>query len=405
MTLRRIVLLFVALLLSAPAVAHAQGGGGVVVRRVLETLAKDGDVAGQMCRVGRLSEIGKLNQTLTMAQLTALKQVEGPITSAQLSELGLEGLMTEIEAEAASAALKDVVGPETGILRITPEEAVKLAKQGYVPRGELFTPEFADAFANEIDRLIDAGLLKPAADRVLNGQPTEWIVNLGIVWGNGPGSRIMQESPLLKSMFEELQEFGRSYNAVREQMIASGLVKAADAPPIAVEGAEMNVNLVIGGPGHQWTGLHMHRDMVRFNDSLIALDKEGVRHAAITARAFTFSGYARPLGEDGGRMNDAGGALPFFLRDATHNPGDKKIFDVVPAHHNTGAFFFPHTTHGVGRMPEVNTYGVPSMRYSFQVFFPEETTWNTLIKPRIESGELARELEQAAKTTGQTGWR
>ena len=100
-----------------------------------------------------------------------------------------------------------------------------------------------------------------------------------------------------------------------------------------------------------------------------------------------------------------GGALPFMLRGSTRNAGDKAIFDVVPAHHNTGAFFFPHTTHGVGRMPAVGPQGGASIRYSFQVFFPELETWTKAIEPRIASGELARELEEAAKATGQTGWR
>ena len=57
---------------------------------------------------------------------------------------------------------------------------------------------------------------------------------------------------------------------------------------------------------------------------------------------------------------------------------------------NTGVFFFPHTLHGVGRMPEIGPAGGPSMRYSFQVFYPERETWNRLIKPRIDVGERVR---------------
>lgn len=397
---------------------HAHAQGSEIVKSVIQRLARGTEEASKLgrgaedlsrlCGATRLTEIGKLGTTVEQA-VEISGRTGTQLTKVATTTEGLSGLTEAIEAEAKLAAGtragRPVVGPTTGIFRISPEEAFKLAEQGYVPRGSLFSDEFAEAFRQEVDRLIDKGLINPAKDRVLNGEPTEWIINLGVVWGNGPGSKIMQESPLFKQMFEELQEFGRSYNAIREQMIASGKVTAEEAPAIAVDGAEMNINLVIGLPGHQWSGLHLHRDMLRFNDSLTALNEESIRHAAVTSRAFTFSGYSRPIAEDGTRMNDMGGALPFMLRQSTRNAGDRAIFDIVPAHHNTGAFFFPHTTHGVARMPEIGPTGGPSIRYSFQVFFPELEAWEKALVPRIESGELARELEDAAKATGQTGWR
>lgn len=87
-----------------------------------------------------------------------------------------------------------------------------------------------------------------------------------------------------------------------------------------------------------------------------------------------------------------------MVRDGVKHPGDRGVFDVVLAKHNTGAWFFPHTVHGVARM----TPG--SLRYSFQAFFPRRDVWERDIRPRIARGELARELTEAARH-GRIGWR
>jgi hypothetical protein len=269
---------------------------------------------------------------------------------------------------------------------ISGDEPELLATQGYVGRKPLFDSHFADDLMLEVDRLIERGVIQPAPDRIVNGQPTEWIAIMGIMSGNGPGSEIFNESPLLWQLFQDLQAFGESFNGIREKLLATGRAKPEEVPAIASRGMEMNVNRVVGAPQARWSGLHLHRDMTRFVNSLQALGPDSVRHAAIRARALTVSGYARPVGADGNRRNDLGGALSFHLRPAARRAGDRDVFDVVAADHNTGAFFFPHTTHGVARM----TPG--GIRYSFQAFFPAMVEWNA-IERRISAGELRRELE------------
>jgi len=269
---------------------------------------------------------------------------------------------------------------------ISGDEPELLAAQGYVGRNPLFESDFADDLMSEVDRLIEKGVIKPAPDRIVNGQPTEWIAIMGIMSGNGPGSEIFQESPLLWQLFQDMQAFGESFNAVREKLLATGKVKPEEVPEIATRGIEMNVNRVVGAPQARWSGLHLHRDMTRFIDSLLAMPPQSVRHAAIRARALTVSGYARPVGLDGNRRNDLGGALTFHVRSGAKHAGDRDVFDVVAANHNTGAFFFPQTTHGVARM----TPG--GIRYSFQAFFPAMAAWK-VIERRIAAGELRRELE------------
>ena len=155
-----------------------------------------------------------------------------------------------------------------------------------------------------------------------------------------------------------------------------GLVHTGIAP----EGVELNVNRVVGTVDAIWSGLHLHRDDTRFTNGLRALDETTIAHEAVLARALTISGYARPRDEAGVPRDDVGGALPFLLRDSAKNPGDRAVFDIVPARHNTGAFFFPWTVHGVGRMVE------GGVRYSFQAFFPRASEWRN-IRERLAKGE------------------
>ena len=190
----------------------------------------------------------------------------------------------------------------------------------------------------------------------------------------------------MANFFHEMQQLAADYNRLRPLLISTGWVSAEEVPVLSTLGMELNINKVIGSLDAQWSGLHMHQDTHSFTPGLEALPEESIRHTAIRGRAFTVSGYARPLGPDGRRRNDAGGALPFLVRPKSRNPGDRAVFDIVPAFHNTGAFFFPHTTHGVGRMPATD-----SVRYSFQAFYPSAEVWSELL-PRISAGELREEL-------------
>ncbi len=301
----------------------------------------------------------------------------------------------------ADSALTDVDSTSRrcpGIPAVTWEGSLQAARLGYCPVTPVFCPGYGDTFMEEVDRLIRKGLILPSPDRTINGTVTEWVVNLGTVWGHDESSPMMEEAPFLRLLYHDLQTWGTGYNRHRQMMIDSGLVTAEEVPEIAPEGLEMNVNRVIGVDGAQWSGLHPHRDMRRFNDALVALGTDSVRHAAIRARALTFSAYFRPLGADGKRMNDSGGALSFQLRRSVRQPGDRGIWDCVQADHNTGAWFFPHTVHGVSRMQP------GGVRYSFQVFYPARTEWETEILPRIQNGDLAKELAEASRR-GRVGWR
>ena len=285
-----------------------------------------------------------------------------------------------------------------GIPPVTWEGALQAARLGYCPAAPVFRPGCDDAFMNEVDRLIREGQIPASPDRVINSTATEWVVNLGAVWGHDESSPLMKKAPFLHLLYRSLRAWGNGYNRHRQLMIDSGLVSAEEIPEIASDGLEMNVNRVIGVDGAQWSGLHPHRDMRRFNDALVALGTDSVRHAAIRARALTFSAYFRPLDKEGKRMNDTGGALAIQLRTGVRQLGDRGIWDCVLADHNTGAWFFPHTVHGVSRMQP------GGVRYSFQVFYPQRDVWETKILPRITSGELAKELAEAARH-GRVGWR
>jgi len=254
-------------------------------------------------------------------------------------------------------------------------EALNLARTGYTLRDPLFDATFADRLIEEIDRLIELGIIPAVPDRMVRQHPTEWVSVLGIVSGNHLDGPLWKASPLVRRLFEDLQNLGRSYNSVRETMIAGGCVTEAEAPPIAVDGMEMNLSRVIGSQDARWSGHALHQDTHRFNPGMQALPQGSVQHNSIRARAFTVSGYARPLGSDGERRNDWGGGLPFLVRPSARNMADKSVFDIVPANHNTGALFFPHTTHGVSRMPATN-----SVRYSFQAFYPASEAWKTISK-------------------------
>lgn len=282
-------------------------------------------------------------------------------------------------AEARAAAGAPAPAPLPGFTLPGEREAVSLARLGYVAFDPLMSAAFADALPAEVDRLIAAGLFTAPADRLVDGTPTEWLANLGLVAGNGPGSPVFTASPLLRALFAGLQELGRRYNDLRPVLLASG-VPEAEAPEIAVEGMELNVNKVIP----PWSGLHPHQDHHRFTAAAQRVLPGDVRHAAMRARVFTISGYARPRGPDGNPLNDAGGALTFYVRRGARSAEEKAIHDVVLAAHNTGAAFFAHTLHGVARMTRPG-----SVRYSFQAFFPEASAWRE-IAARLLGGEEAR---------------
>ncbi len=297
-----------------------------------------------------------------------------------------------------SARLLDFMRPGCpGMAGLSEPMMRTLAAQGYAPMAPVFGAGCDDAFIEEVARLIAAGRIPASPDRIVDGEITEWVVNLGTVWGKPLGGEWLASAPLLRALMKSLVTWADDYNALRPLLLAQG-VRPEEAPEIAPEGLELNVNKVVGTRRAVWSGLHPHRDMRRFNDALVALDEQSVRHAAIRARALTFSAYFRPLDAEGRRREDAGGALSFQLRAGMRQPGDRAIWDCVLAQHNVGTVFFPHTVHGVARM-------VPdSVRYSFQVFFPGREAWEGEIQPRIASGELADELAVASRR-GRIGWR
>jgi len=267
-------------------------------------------------------------------------------------------------------------------------DAAELAVRGYVPRAPLLSSELAAALPAEIDRLIAEGIFEAPGDRIVAGQPTEWILQLGVVWGRPPAQLTGARSPLLGRLWQALEDLGRSYNATSAAAIDAGLATADTMPALAPDGMELVVNRVVGTRAAAWSGLPLHTDDSRFNNALRALGEGSVRHDQVRGRVLTASGYARPLSPSGERMNDLGGALPFIVRPQARNPGDAAVFGIVPAHHNTGVIFFPRTVHGVGRMP------AGSVRYSFQAFYPSRAAW-AVIAQRIASGELERELATA----------
>lgn len=259
-----------------------------------------------------------------------------------------------------------------GMREMTDEEFLALTQRGYTTRAPLFDELFADGFATEIDRLIDAGVISPATDRLVNGVPTEWIVNVGPGTGRIQAETVFKASPLLEMLYTSIKQFGESYNRARARLIEAGQVRAEDFQELACDGVEMNVNRVVGAPGAVWSGLHLHTDDTRFIPALKALDPASIGHRLVLARAFTISGYARRRHSDGSPQNDLGGALPFIIRPQALNHSGKTVVDIVPAYHNTGAFFFPKTVHGVSRMIE------GGVRYSFQAFFPRVDGWRSI---------------------------
>ncbi len=271
---------------------------------------------------------------------------------------------------------------------LSPESWETLGRIGYAPLDPILPAAFMDALPGEIERLIEKGWMRPPADRIVNGRPTEHLVTLGVVHGNPLGAPIFQASAPLAALFRAMQTFGHAFNANRRKLIASGLVSPEEAPEIAVEGLDMNHNRVVEG----WTGLHPHEDQLRFTAGAMRLPKTSIRHQLQQARVVTVSGYSRPLTATGARLHDLGGALTFHVRKNVRGPEDKAIHDVVSAVHGTGAVFFAHTMHGVARMTAPG-----SVRYSFQAFFPARAVWDEVV-PRIDRGELMAELlaERAA---------
>ena len=277
--------------------------------------------------------------------------------------------------------------PECSLRTFSSRELAALISAGRVTRLNIFDEECANQMPAEIDRLIREGLILPAKDRIASDEtPLEWITSQGAVWDvYGRESRVLTESVPLSALYEAMIAFAESYNRTLEKGEGNGLPLA-----IAPEGMEMNVNCVVGGPAAQWSGLHPHQDMKRFTDGLRALPPESIRHAAVRARALTISVYFRRTTEHHQRMPSTGGALTFTTPEPARGPGERNVFDIVLADHNTGAIFLPSTIHGVARMPVM-----PDIRYSAQAFFPEKAVWESEIMPRIDSGELVRELDQA----------
>jgi hypothetical protein len=260
-----------------------------------------------------------------------------------------------------------------GMLEMTDMEVLTLLQRGYATRDPLFDELFANSLASEIDRLIDTGVIRPAPDRIVNGAPTEWLINMGPGTGRSWADTLFKASPLLKMLYTSIVQLGESYNRTRARLIEAGAVRAQDIQELACDGVEININRVVGTPGAVWSGLHLHTDDTRFTAALKAMDPASIGHRTVLARAFTISGYARRRRSDGSPQNDLGGALPFIIRpQALNRGGDKTIIDIVPAFHNTGAFFFPKTVHGVSRMIE------GGVRYSFQAFFPSLDGWRSI---------------------------
>lgn len=84
---------------------------------------------------------------------------------------------------------------------------------------------------------------------------------------------MLSDAPTLRRLYHALQLWAESWNTRRPALIAAGLIDAREAPEIAPEGVEMNVNRVVGTDRAVWSGLHLHRDMHRFTDGLRALDE------------------------------------------------------------------------------------------------------------------------------------
>lgn len=242
-----------------------------------------------------------------------------------------------------------------------------LGRTGYIPLAPILPMEFIDALPDEVDRLISAGHLRAPADRVIDGRPTEHLLNVRATAGGPRASSALAASPRLTGLFGALQRVGEAYNARRTSWISAGLLAPEEAPEVSIDGMELNVNRVTAG----WTGLHPHQDQNRFTEAARRVPTTSLQHQLQAARVLTISGYARPVGPDGGRLDDLGGALTFFVRAHERGPADGAIHDVVAARHGTGAIFLARTTHGVSRM---NVPG--SVRYSFQTFFPAQSVWD-----------------------------
>ena len=279
------------------------------------------------------------------------------------------------------------VRPECSLRTFSSQELSTLISAGRVARFNIFDEDCAKRMPAEIDRLIDHELILQAKDRETpDGIPLEWITSQGAVWDSrGRESNVLTESAPLMALYEAMIAFAESYNRLVEKADVQNVPTA-----IAPEGIELNVNCVVGGPAAQWSGLHPHQDMLRFTDGLRALPPDSIRHTAVKARALTISVYFRRDHEQQEGKHSTGGGLTFEVPEHARRPGELNIFDFMPADHNTGAIFLPSTRHGVARMPIE-----PDIRYSAQAFFPDRTVWESEIKPRIDSGEIVRELQQA----------
>lgn len=264
-------------------------------------------------------------------------------------------------------AITHVGSPER--LHPTNAEWDTLGKTGYVPLEGRLPSDLIDHLPCRVDRLIAAGDMMTPKDRIVAGQPTEHLLSLGTLYGRPLGSRVFQGAPWLACLFQALQGVGESFNARRAALLAQGLVAEHEAPEVAVEGMELNLNRVV----HGWTGLHPHQDHHRFTQAARRIDRDSTLHRLQGARVLTVSGYARPAGPDGRRMDDLGGALTFYLRPHERGPADGAIHDVVAARHGSAAIFLARTVHGVSRM-----HLPGSVRYSFQAFFPARSTWEAL---------------------------
>lgn len=303
-----------------------------------------------------------------------------------------EALRSEVKIIGPDEALERLSSvenrPNCSLRMFSTQDLDNLVEKGRVLRLNIFEETCADTFPDEIDRLIHEGLIAEASDRLApNGTPTEWITNQGIVWtGHYGDSAVLRESRPLSALYESMVSFAEGYNLAIEK---AGEKNVDNLPPkISPEGVELNVNCVLGAPAAQWRGLHLHKDMFRFTDGLQGLSEDSIRHAAIRSRALTISVYFRREDARSARLRSPGGALVFVEPTNARKPGERAIFDIVLADHNSGAIFLPSTVHGVGGMPQR-----AEIRYSAQAFFPELSAWENEIRPRIEAGELEEELQ------------
>ena len=253
----------------------------------------------------------------------------------------------------------------TDIIRTTakPNFAMldRIHNDGYMAIDGLFAEDYANIIVNEINRLIDAGIITALLENNIDDQSTEWLRSTGAAFGEADGGILYRRSLAFRQMFDALKDWARSYNRIASQQ---------GRAMIAADGIELYWNKVI----NNWSGLKLHRDNRRFTSALMAFDQSDFRHQALLLRKITISGYFRERDQSGERASDSGGALVVHLPADRLPPSKKGSFDVLLSDHNQGAVFLgDDCLHGVSRMTNAG------VRYSFQAFFPELRAWQALL--------------------------